>query len=325
MLLPETPLLALGDRRFTAAHVVGGAALRGDLAPVWAELCRRQAAVEQVSDQQLQDALNDFRKDRGLTAADDFRAWLAARSLSLDDVADHLERGICAPGQAAADAAEALYVELVCSGSLDRWMLALGRRLAVHAQWGEGGRQDPAPSALELPVDPFVAGLGLDAPALALLAEAEAVYAHKEGALLTEHRLGRMLESSKLDLVAFELQVLDAPDADIARELVQCLRTDGMDVDAAASLAGLPVQHRRPFAQDLPRVVQRELLAAVPGEVLGPFTVGEVHQVVRMQRKTLPSLAMPRVRALLEDQVRRGAFGAALGERVRWLAWRPRG
>lgn len=324
--LPSFPLLELDGRGFTAHHVLAAADLRGELAPALDQLAARLAVVQEVDTPSLQRALDGFRTARALTAVDDFKSWLSARDLGLGDVADFLERQLARPGEARREDGAAVYGELVCRGLLDRWMLALGRRLAVHAQWLEGGRSEPAPDALpRMPTATAFVGEGLEASELQRLAEAEAVYATLEARLLVDTRLQRVLEARKLELVAFDLEVFGTPSADVARELRLCLKVDGLGIEELTRRSGLPLREVHAFAEALPRVVQRELLAAVPGEVLGPFVVEGEHQVLRLRRKALPSLARPEVRARLEAEARSGAFGDALHERVRWPRWRPAG
>ncbi|MCB9778807.1 MAG: hypothetical protein H6742_09610 [Alphaproteobacteria bacterium] len=304
--LPDLSVLQCAGARFDLHAVLCAAELRGDLGP-WIDALERQvAAARRVDNRTLQGALTAFRKARGLTAADDFKAWMAARGLSLDAVADHLERALAPPGDARADAGACAYAELVCTGTLDRWTRELAQLLAVWAEHGAPVSPQPPP--------PPVAGLAPDQ--WARLHAAWALFQDRAASLLDDAALRRLLETRTLDLVRFELEALPAADEDVARELLLCLRVDGMAPADAAALARVPLQALDRFARDLDPAMRRELLAGVPGQVLGPFASGGAHVVLRVVGKRLPSLSDPRVRELLADQARDAAFGALVRRHV---------
>ncbi len=322
--LPDITLLERGGATYGPAAVLGMAALTGSLLPLWEDVGRREAARPELDTPALQAALDGFRGARGLTAADEFKAWMAARNVDLDDVADHLERRASEAGDGWADPATLLWGELVCAGKLDRLMWDLARVLGVHAIHAAQGASAPPPLELEAASATLLTRLPLSESERAWFAAAAAVYREREAEVLADDRLLKLLQTRRLDLVHFDLDLFRTPDLDVAREILLCLRVERRSVDEVGRLAGLAPERVSDFTTAFSRPLQRELLAAAPGAVLGPFPDKGGHVVARLRARKLPSLDQPSVRGVLMDLARRDAFpGATAG--VRWLAWAPVG
>ncbi len=315
---PTRCLLQCDGQDYGFAEVLAAAELRGELAPRVEDFEGREAARSRVDNRTLQRALTRFRTARRLTAADDFKAWMAQRALSLDDVADHLERAMATPGEerGAGAGAEGLYAELVCTGVLDLWMVALGRRLACLAD---------APVAPEVEVDAAGPPVPLEPDAWRRLQQAEHLGREREEVSLTDVRVRRLLETRKLELIRVELDVMEVDDVDVARELRLCLVIDQEEVASVVERSGARSGRSAAFNAELPRELQREILAAVSGDVIGPITTGTGARVLRVAKKSLPSVADPVVREKLEGELRRRAYGNLLPRHVTWTAWRPLG
>jgi|GEM_PF-5518904 len=322
--LPDVVLLEHGGRAWRPPEVLAVAVLNGTLQPIWRDVSAREAVRPMLDDEALQTAVNSFRTARDLTAASDFQRWMDGRHVDLDDVADHLERIVAEPGDAHTDPGDWLWGELVCSGRLDRMLWDFARVLGVAAIATVEGWAPVAPGPIDAEAAALLARLGLPSDTLRTLRAATARYADREAEVLTDDHLARLLETRRLDLIRFDVDLVHAADADVAAEVKLCLTVEREPVAELSQRTGLQVEHRSAFTTAFARELQRELLAAVPGSILGPFPDENGLVVASLIRRHLPDPSRPEVRETLIDIARRDAFpGATTG--VRWPAWTPRG
>ncbi|MBI3465515.1 MAG: peptidyl-prolyl cis-trans isomerase [Planctomycetes bacterium] len=183
---------------------------------VQAEALVAQAAAAEglaVSDQELQEAFDEFRVDLGLRKAADTHEWLHATGLTVEEVERHLEAGL------------------------------LRAKLA----------------------DAFVTPRQI-----------EEFYAQNP----------RRFEFARASHIVVK-------DAGAAQELALTLREEGEDfarlaqqhsLDAATGYAGgfLGVLTRE-TASGLPPDVADRIFAAQPGEIVGPFPIGDAHAILRVE------------------------------------------
>jgi hypothetical protein len=240
-----------------------------------------------------------FRYDRGLTTAESTEAWLAARGLSYDDLWAHATREHLreALGDADPDPSadpvddDLLLAHLVFSGELERQADALARRLSV----ADG----------PVRVDPEG------------LRDLEAAHARRCASWLTSRERERQAHALRLPLTRAEVEVVDVPSLDAAREAICCVREDGADLAALARENGWPHVRTAVFLEDLAPERQRALLSAAPGDVLDPLESEDGVRVARLLAKREPDLADPAVRERVDAHLLDARFAETVAKRVR--------
>lgn len=350
------PIFTAGEERFDLQQVLGAAEHRGQADAIWGPLadslaCATFAAEEGFAEDpdQVQEAVDEFRYDRGLVSADETERWLARRGLAVEDLYDTLARerwlrrfqGQLAEIRAAyaptpQGLGEALWPELIVHGRLGRMARALARlvvspRLASAASGPEGGVAVPSPPAHESGAAVASAPSGPPAwarctPAWrARLRSLESVYRAVRDSLLAPRRLEQELASRRLDLTRFRLLLARLDSRDAARELLLCVTQDGEDFEQAAARAGAGPEQKLTFLEDAPESMAPHLVSAVPGECAlledaeqeeGP---PEPPLLMYVAERLPPRLEEPEVRERLEAALLERGFAPVIDEHVRWL------
>ena len=99
----------------------------------------------------------------------------------------------------------------------------------------------------------------------------------------------------RLALTRLDLETVDVDSLDAVREVVMCVRDDGISLSDVASDGGYSYERTEVMLEDLPPDVQQKVLCAIPGEMLEPlphdggFTCGSI-------RRADPDLADDEVR-----------------------------
>jgi hypothetical protein len=336
-----TPALSYGERSFDVVDLV----LAGLLDGGWQALERGSAAgvgAEQELDargdgpthESVREAGRAFRYARNLIAREDLEAWLATRSLTSDDWRGYLRRLLArerATLARPADATPVLRVDAICSGALQQCAArvvagaAAGRALAargVEVGILDGGEDGGAELVAQARA---TAASGLDAlDDGELERRAGAAWALE----LDRRRLGdevaaaaaveRCIAGHGLDWLAFETVELEVGSEDAAREARLCVQEDGEPLaQVAAETGSVAVTRTHVFAETTDALRSR-LVAAGPGDVLGPIPAGDGFLVVQVLVKRPPSAHDPavveRARAeLLAEEIGRHSAG-----RVTW-------
>ena len=226
------------------------------------------------------DAEAEFRYARNLVSAEDTEAWLARWDLTVREWHDWL--GGRRDGDGVVDA--------VCSGALERRARELALEAAARVWAGEQVQLGPGRDCLDRFRD----------------------------VVCTPEAIDRELGLHVLDWVEVVSDRLTIGDADAASEAALCLIEDGLTPGEVAVRSGARLSEERLVLADVEPALQARLLAAEPGDLVGPLPEGDEH-VLRVVRARRP----PDVTASLwRDRAADLVFGRAcerdLAPRVEW-------
>jgi hypothetical protein len=292
------------------------------------------------TEDEVEAAAAEFRYARDLVAAADLEAWLERRGLTVDAWLDFVRRDLLRARWADAleairdeyeieadEVAEALECEAVCSGLAAVLAARLAARAAIHAR-EEGA--DPAALAREAEaiaasVGEHVLGRALpEVPAAArrerlrALARLEAAWRRFAAAAAPPEALRALVTGRRLDWMRVGVQTVTAPDEDVAREIVLCVRHDRRALEEVATEAGLEATASEVWVEDLPESLRDALVGAQAGDLLGPLAAGDGYLVVAVGAKRLPSADDPLVRARAEHALLARTVDREVANRVTW-------
>ena len=290
-------------------------------------------AVDLVSKAEVTEQMRAFRLQRGLLSAEDMRAWMEPRGLSIgavNAVAARVvarRRGGAGTAPPPDEVAGAIVAEAICTGALTEigWWLA-DRMLSAKAT-----AADITALALEsVRVQRLVfseactiAGRASQEPGLlraeriARITALDDAYRSWEASVTGDADLSRRLREHELDWCRYELEelrlTLPGAAAEVARQLAE-----GVDAREVAAAAGVPVAVHDVVLADGSAELIRALTGAVAREVAGPWEEAGEHVVVRVRERHLPDTAdeqlVARARAELVDD----AAARLRAGRVRW-------
>ena len=301
-----TPVFSAGGCCFTWVEVIEAARVRGDWAALQqhvAGLLMREshlaAAGALPTADQTRAAANEFRYRHRLLSADELGEWLARRDISFDDWAAEMQRSLLDPAEpdpaAVPGANERVdWVHAVCSGKLADYALVFAQEVAVQLT------EDPGSS------------LGGD---MAALPRARANFC---AAQLQESTLAAEIRNNTIGWTRVDLQMLIHSDEMVIREAALCVRIDGRELADVAAAAGAPLHEMSVLVDDVEPALRSRLLAAEPGELIGPFATATGHQLGLVQRRTPPSLGDAAQRRRAEETVITRALVSAVNRNVTW-------
>lgn len=306
-----------GDREVTCTEALEALDQRGG----WDEVLRDAARGERAlaaADSDVRSEVEDrlpvtetaLRRRLGVTAADDYLAWLDQHGLTVADCRDHLRRhlasdllasGSPASGPVGADVdasttapdAAAVRAHVVIDGVLD----AAVRRLAEDAALAD---VDPGSRTWLAEVVGRAAAERARAPELAEVMT-----------LLSQHAV---------DWTHVRATVALVPDADVARELLLCVHEQRAPLATVASDVGVNTVSVDTVVGALEPWLEPLLLGAEPGALLGPVARDEGSALVEVVERRHPDAAdAASVRLATEELLRRRIAGA-MASHVRWTA-----
>jgi hypothetical protein len=307
----DRPVFAAGARKLTIRDVIAAADFRGELDLPWAQLCQvPEDADFEADDEAVQAASEQFRSDRDLITAEETEQWLEQRGLTIEEFGDYFVRreakkalGAEAnrPSMAYADAPpelkDLLRIDLIVGGEFDRMAERLAWRFAA---WNTGAAEPAADWREEL-------------------GQMEAAYQELCASLLTAHSRADALQSLRLSLTRFELEVLEVESHDAANEALLCLRVDGESMQDVAHDGHYPLRHREVHVGEVTDEMRSPLLSARLGDVLGPYALGEAFLIGRLVRKIEPALTDDAVRERVDQFIVERHFSEILSQHVRWI------
>jgi hypothetical protein len=343
------PVFVADGRTIAVGDIVLAAHCRGELQPAWARLltllqCDERAAALAEQDEgapdeeRLQSMSEEFRYEKELITAEETERWLEDRGLTLEDFNAHFLRHYWADTldeaaepepldyRSAPDALwDLLIAELLLSGELDRMAQRLSWRFAA----AHGQLTQPAP-CVDLrhppdatPDDPagedWSARLGCDRRWIEDLQRLESAYRLECERLMTPDRVERSLTSMRLALTRLDLETVDVDSLDAVREVVMCVRDDGISLSDVASDGGYSYERTEVMLEDLPPDVQQKVLCAIPGEMLEPLPHDGGFHMYRLLGRADPDLADDEVRERVERRMLERHFAELTAASVRWL------
>jgi hypothetical protein len=313
--LGRRPLFSVEAMNYTWNDVLAWADARGTLGPMRrmsgdgvALLEQAAAREERPAPEAVSTAATAFRYERGLLSAEQLSAWFARWNLTVTEWGEHLERMMLlerSGGDASlvdsasipADAlVEAEYVDAVCSGFLEQEAQAFAADMAL---------------ADLTPIE--VAGDQRTMVERALIA---AAVARREVASApgVEQEIARR----GLDWTRLELAVLELEDPGAAREAALCIRVDGSDITDVAAATSSQLEHLSVYLGDLDPALQPSLLAAQPGELVGPIEDEDAFVLFAVHERTPATPTDPELRRRAETALVERAERRATEGRVRW-------
>lgn len=281
-------------------------------------------SIGRVPDDEAQRAAEiAFRRRHRLLAADDLRAWLDQRSVSVAEWRDHIGRGVLADefddhtapddlGEIDRLVTEHAHHTLLLDGELaaarDRLLAAMA---AHHLLTGQLDL-DVAPSPDEVALarcahdDPTLPLVSRDVDELARIVSTvnllRAARVRADGSA-NARDVRELIEERRLDWTRVVVDDVVVGTASAAREVMLCVRDDGLTLAEVAARAGTSVSHHECTAAEAGSGVAPLLLAATIGVPLGPVADGERWKVLVLRARHVPDDADPEVWARATDAV----------------------
>ena len=295
-------VFSAGGRCFTWADVIEAAVARGE----WAALQRhalglvaRENTGELPDDAQVRAAANEFRYRHNLLSADELQEWLARFDVSFEEWMAEMRRSLLEPADqlfaASPEAVErASWVHAVCSGKLAAYALTLAEEVAVHLS---GQAQTVAADEL-----------------VGLPQERERFCA----ALLADPALAAEISNNELGWTRVNLRSLSHRDEGVVREAALCVRLDGRELADVAADAGAELRETCVLLDDVEPALRTRLLAARPGEIIGPLAAGTDHLLVHVVARVRPSLDDSEVRQRAGEAIIARALAGEINRHVNW-------
>jgi hypothetical protein len=300
------PVFSAGGHCFTWVDVVEWARARGE----WAALQHRVTALLAREGEllaagalpnaaQVQAAADNFRDRHNLLTADELEEWLERHDVNIGEWKTEMVRSLLEPSGAAATASpdeveRACWTHGICSGKLAEYARTLAEEVAVHLRDEPLARAPDELGALREKRERFCADQ-LRGPALA--------------AEITDNQV---------DWTRFDLRCLIHSDEMVVREAALCLRLDGRDLADVAADAAAELREISLLCDDAEPSLRTRLLAASPGDLIGPVAVSGAYQLVLLVRRASPSLDDPLVRLRAEEVLIRRALAAEVNRYVNW-------
>jgi hypothetical protein len=314
--LARRPLFSVEAMNYTWNDVLAWAEARGTLGPMrrasheGAVLLRQSLeAGGRPSPEAVSAAATAFRYARGLLSAEQLSDWFARWNLTVTEWGEHFERmllverarsegtltDVSSPPDKA-ELAEVEYVDAVCTGFLEEEARAFAADMAL---------------ADLTPIE--VAGDQRTMVERALIA---AAVARREAA--SRPGVDQEIARRGLDWTRLELDVLELGDPGAANEAAMCIRVDGSDIAEVAAASSAQVEHLSVYLGDLDPSLQPSLLAAQPGELVGPIEDDETFVLFAIHDRTPASTEDPELRRRAETALVERAVKRATEGRVRW-------
>jgi len=299
----QRPLFAVESHKYRWDDVVRLARLRGDWDVLARDVRAGLAALRELELQglvpdagEIDAARHEFRYARGLLSGDDLADWLDRRGVTLSDWQAYLERRIArdsvpetaaVPEVAQGEVDSHLWAEAVFSGRLGELAETLARLIAIAP--------DKPLEALEESFELFCRS-----------AISDAAVAHE-------------IEVHRLEWIRLEYETVAFDDEDSALEAALCVRSDGQSLPTVAGRAGETLERRVDWLEGTEPELASKLLAARPGDLVGPLTAEGRPQLALLRQKIPPSPDDDAVRARAADAVVERAVERVENERVVWL------
>jgi hypothetical protein len=328
-------VLEVGGRVLTGRDLFAAGVVSGR----WPECESRLAeglglvAAQRPSDAEIDEEVRALRLRRGLLSAEDMRAWLAPRQLTMSLVtaaaARELarRRGGTPHPVSAAQVAAALSPEVIYAGTLQEIGWWLADRILAAATTAETVKpvalEDVSIQRLVFEEASTVAGAlsresGLErGRRMAWIAALDDAHRTWEDSVTGDRAVGRVMREHKLDWCRFDVDELRVTSPGAAAEAARQL-ADGEHTDHVAAAAGVVVSPQRLVLADAPSPLVRRLAGAVVGDVAGPWGDGSEHVVVRVRERTPPRLSDQQLLARARGELLDEAASQLRAGKVRW-------
>jgi hypothetical protein len=300
---------------------------------------QRGAALEalglpEVPKDEIRAAATRFRYRHHLVSAAEFRAWLAARSVTVTELGSAISRALLREREQTrsldgpvADVADVLWAEAILDGVLRELARQAGDRLAAAVRIDIVALPPSGPDVIGNLVD---RALRLPLPGIVALGELElrerlirlhgltAAFNELHERVGDEQSLERCLASHMLDWLHIEGEEMALATEGAAREARMLMVEDGLVMADAAERAHTEIQHRRVILDAAPAEANVALVGTSPGEVAGPWYEGGHWRLMRVCSKSPPSAADPAIRERATQELMREVLDRTLAGRIGW-------
>ncbi len=314
------PVFIVKLRKVCVGDVLEAARFRGELDAPWrallatADCGEESASVDAIA---VQEASEEFRSERDLITAEETEQWLNERGLTEEDFGDFFVRRELAIRANAANGNAPEFENATGSESYSK--AAPERRHQLHIDLLMTGQFDAMAERLAWRFA-AVDGAGGDVGSIDLSA-LEEIFRDHCSQLLSEDACRRTLATRRLSLSAFDCEILQVAadeSADSVKELLLCLRDDGVSMEDLARDTGFPMQRQTLDFEGLTEDLRAGLLGARPGEVLDPVNRGGCLELIRLLEKVEPTLDDPSVRRRVEEEMIQRHFTRLTAGCVEW-------
>jgi hypothetical protein len=330
--------LKLDEEEVTLGEVMAGSLMGGRLSGLLGNLsdgmaCTAMAEAEgmRLLPRTLQEALNEWRVDHDLIAADEMRAWMAFYGLDLEAVSGHLERAINrrdmgrdlpeAREKHAPSREELLAmapVAAVCSGKIER----LSEQFALVTV-GPSPEDLGAEGGLELDDEMLQAKreaasiFGVSEDRTEWILKSEAHFRTYRRIYVTDERLADGVRKMREDVLRYNTCTTMVPNEDMARELICCIRVDNDSFERASARAGVSCWTNVWFGTQIGSLPYgTRLPSARPGTIFGPDESGTDFAVAQLVKRIEPTPDEPEVASRVTENLLYRSLQRALSERV---------
>ena len=314
--LEATPVFSTADQSYSWADVIAAARMWGEWQSLERDVRRALAAVAGGSATavgptraELTEAASEWRYERNLLAAEELQRWLSRWEISVGEWSAYIRQSVILAKDPAApdgfdresvtvseDVDRATWARAVCSGRL--WELA--RRLADHVAVERSLRgRDAAPD---------------DAP----LGHSEELLVRFARDHVTEDALRAAIRANGLGLTRITLHYLAHERLDVLREAALGVTEDGREFDEVVRDAGLATDELSLLLEDAEPSLRTRLLAANPGELVGPFPISGQHWLVLVVDRVLPSIDDEALRERAQKELLDRAVRVVVARNINW-------
>jgi hypothetical protein len=330
----------LGETRYRLADALLRAAVVGEWSAVETVIregaaCAARARAEgtPLAENDVKEALREFRYARDLISAEEAEEWLDVWSLSAEEWraaivrerlrrrwADERERTLRDFPPADDALAEAAWPDLVCSGILERLVRELAERAAVA---GGAAGEEPSPAVAGPRLPPWM-GVAADDDAVRRLQQLEHRYAEERRRTVTPEKVKGAVAAHALEWTHVDAVRVAFPQESMAAEAALRVRVDGERLADVAADVGHRAEAWSGFLESADPTLRARLVGASEGDLLGPLADEDGHALLHLGRRMAPRLEDPRVQEHAARHVWRATAARAL-EAIEWELPEPRG
>jgi hypothetical protein len=332
--LEDITVCACGPREYKARDAIDAAVFRAEIDPAWREFLQETQAEKraeelelELDDEAVNAAVETFRYEHDLITAEETEQWLALRGLDLEDFGDYfarrywlgtveeeIESDEAEPFSSSSDLRKPFIADLILSDKLDFLTTELMWRLAAlaadvdektDAEKIAAERQKffdrNKITAQDLPV--WLDRIGRDMEWFEEMLALEAAYQRRRQALLNPQARARELATMRMPLTRFEADVVEVESRDAAREIVLCIREDGISMEEAAAEGRYPYRSVAFLRQDVPADFQQKFLSVSVGDILDPVARGDGFELYQITGKVEPDPDDPAVQVQIDKRL----------------------
>ena len=326
-----------GEQEYTARDAIDAAIFRGEFEDRWHDFLLHLAAEKRADELELEldesaisAAAEQFRYQHDLITAEETEAWLANRSLTLEDFSDYFARRYCADvvpegfspekieyNSADSELRELFVAELIFTGELEEMTTKLMWRLAARcageevtpnavAAEKEGFFERNAITPAQL--EEWLGRLGRDARWFDEMLALEATFRRCCETLLVPQARQCELAMLRVALTRVKTEVIEFESRDAAQEALFCVREDGMSMEEVATEGRYPYRRAEFLLEDVPADAQQKYLSVSQGDVLEPTPHGDGFELCHIISRIEPQADDPMVKSRIERRLFEGHF-----------------